>query len=144
MEPEILRRGKEFHQRVQSEWEGPAADGHIYPEHSILVGRVSAGAKRIRRGRLDLFIDEMGDFVSVIEIKSTDWDRVKPENRRKLMGSHRRQVWNYMEKYLDEDEANVCPGIIYPRSPETPGLKEEVEEYLNGWGLQVVWWYDDA
>jgi len=98
--------------------------------------------KHVRRGRLDLFVDELGGFVSVVEIKSTNWDRIDQKNRQRLLASHRRQVWDYIEKYLDQDKMDVCPGIIYPRAPETAGLRERVEEYLNGYGLQVVW-YDD-
>jgi hypothetical protein len=89
---------------------------------------------------LDLFVDEPGNYVSVVEIKATDWDRVK--NVVKLLGSHRRQAWKYIEKYLDVDHVEVCPGIIYPTAPSTPGLKDRVETYLNDHGLQVVW-YDD-
>ena len=88
------------------------------------------------------FVDEMNDFVSVVEIKSTDWDKVKERNRRKLVSSHRRQVLKYIEEFVDGENMDVCPGIIYPRSPSTPGLKEMIEHELNDYGLQVVW-YDD-
>ncbi len=89
---------------------------------------------------MDLLIDELGDFVSIVEIKGTDWDRVLPHNRKKLMAAHKRQVWRYIEKYVDIDETSVCAGIIYPRAPECFGLREEVEGYLNDYGLQVVWY----
>ena len=77
-----------------------------------------------------------------MEIKSTDWDRVKPANRRKLLGAHRRQIWKYIDKYVASPQLIVSPGIIYPRAPTTPGLKELVESVLNEAGLQVVWYYD--
>jgi len=89
-EPEALRRGKAFHKRVQSDWEKTAKDGKVNLEHTINIIKDSSGLKRIRRGRLDLFVNELGDFVSVVEIKSTDWDRIRPENRRRLLSSHRR------------------------------------------------------
>jgi len=137
-EPESLRAGKHFHKRVQSDWERTAKDGKVYPEHTIsLVPNRSAHKKH---ARLDIFVDDTGDFVSVIEIKSTDWDEVKPENRRKLLGSHKRQVWRYIERYVDLEKVDVCPGIIYKSPPSTPGLREDIEEYLNEWGLQVVWY----
>ena len=141
-EPEALRRGKAFHKRVQSDLEKTATNGKINLEHVIDLHKISPGLKRIRRGRLDLFVNELGDFVSVVEIKSTDWDSVRPKNRRRLLSSHRRQVWRYIEKYLDEERVDVCPGIIYPQVPRTPGLREEIEKYLNDYGLQVVW-YDE-
>ena len=142
MEPEILRRGKAFHKRVQEDWKETAKGGKINIEHSIPLSILRKKTNRARSGRLDIFVDEMGDFISVVEIKSTDWDKVKVRNRKKLLGSHRRQVWKYIEEYLDVIKVDVCPGIIYPTAPDTPGLKEMVEEYLNDYGLQVVW-YDD-
>jgi hypothetical protein len=91
---------------------------------------------------MDIFVHESGDYVTVVEIKATDWDRVLARNRRRLLGAHRRQVWRYIEKFIDGDHLNVCSGIIYPAAPVTAGLREEVETYLNDCGLQVVW-FDD-
>ncbi len=143
MEPEILRRGKAFHKRVQADWEKTAKGGKIKPEHTIPLSLLRKKANRPKSGRLDIFVDEMGDFISIVEIKSTDWDKVKAKNRKKLLGSHRRQVWKYIEEYLDVIKIDVCPGIIYPTAPDTSGLKEMVEAYLNDYGLQVVWYDDD-
>ena len=131
-----MRRGKEFHRRVQAAWK-VTADGKIHAEHTIPLGFGTSG-RRIRRGRLDLFVNEVGDYVTVVEIKATDWDRVK--HVVKLLGSHRRQVWKYIEKYLEVDRADVCPGIIYPTAPSTPGLVDRIETYLNEYGIQVVWY----
>ena len=142
-EPDILRRGKAFHKRVQDNWKRTAEGGNLTKEHTIELSQVSATPRLKRRGRLDLFVDELGDYVSVVEIKSTDWDKVKENNRKKLLGSHRRQVWKYIEEYLDVEKIDVCPGIIYPNSPTSPGLKEMIENYLNDYGLQVVWYDDD-
>jgi len=136
-EPEILRRGKAFHRRVQRDWEDAATDGAVRSEHSIKLGK---NPRRVKRGRLDLFVDDLGDFVSVVEIKSTDWDRVKPGNRRRLASSHRRQIWRYIETFLDRERVDVCAGVIYPSAPRTPGLRREIEELLNDYGLQVVWY----
>ena len=91
MEPEILRRGKEFHQQVQLNWKN-TAEGKIHLEHKIARSLNDPNTIRLRRGRINLFVDEIGDFVAVVEIKSTDWDKVKSTNRRKLMSSHQRQV----------------------------------------------------
>jgi len=141
LEPEILRRGKEFHRRVQSDWE-KTAEGKIHCEHRIACVLNDNSAKHVRRGRLDLFVDEIGDFVGVVEIKSTDWEQVKASNIRKLLSSHQRQVWRYVEKYVDDDGLDVCPGIIYPTAPRSPELKQEVERYFSDHCIQIVW-YDD-
>ena len=144
-EPENLRRGKEFHREVQRDWMENARDGNILPEETILLGLL--GRRRAAKGRIDILVDEItGDekkFVSVVEVKSTDWDRIKPENVTKNLGSHRRQVWKYIDKFIEVDKVDICPGIIYPDSPKTPGLRERIETYLNDYGIQVVWLRDD-
>jgi hypothetical protein len=58
------------------------------------------------------------------------------------LASHRRQVLRYVDKYLDDDRVSVCAGIIYPAPPTDPKVRVLVEEYLNGYALQVVW-YDE-
>ena len=137
-EPELLKAGKQFHKKVQNDWKHSAKDGTICPEHTISL--VPDKSIHKRHGRLDIFVDDVGDFISVIEIKSTDWDAVKHENRKKLLGSHRRQVWRYIDRYIDVEKVDVCPGIIYQSPPSAPGLREDIEKYLNDWGLQVVWY----
>ena len=142
MEPEILRKGKAFHKEVQKDWEKTAKDGKINIEHHIPLSILRKKTRSRKSDRMDIFVGELGDFISLVEIKSTDWDKVKEKNRKKLLGSHRRQVWKYIEEYADVKKIDVCPGIIYPKSPITPGLKELVENYLNDYGLQVVCYYD--
>lgn len=134
MEPEILARGKRFHRLVQDSWLDETNDGT--PRDEYTIPKSIAGAAR--RSRLDLLVDELGDFVSIVEIKSTDWDAVKPTNHKKLLGSHRRQLWRYIDQYVASG-INVSPGMIYPSAPSAPGLRELVEEYLNNWAIQVVW-----
>ena len=87
---------------------------------------------------MDVFVAELGGFVSVIEIKATDWDRIKPKNITKNLSAHRRQVWKYIEKYLSDVGVDVCGGIIYPSTPTSPSLKERIEEYLSAHGLQAL------
>lgn len=136
-------RGKRFHRRVQKDWED-TAEGAVTSEHTIELFRRLHSGRRVRAGRVDMFIDDLGDFVTVVEIKGTDWNRIQPKNRRRLMASHRRQIWRYIEKFVDGENISVCPGIIYPREPVTPGVRAEVEEYLNEYGLQVVWYEDQS
>jgi len=142
MEPIILSRGKAFHRRVQADWKSSVKDGHLNVEHSIFLTFPNQRLSHIRRGRLDLFVDELGSFVSIVEIKSTDWDRIKAANVSRLLDSHRRQVWKYILQYVDRQKIDVCPGIIYPTSPKISGRRELIEETLNEHGLQVVWYED--
>jgi hypothetical protein len=39
-------------------------------------------------------------------------------------------------------KTDVCAGVIYPKSPETEGLKERVEDYMGDYGIAVVWYAD--
>jgi hypothetical protein len=91
-----------------------------------------------------LFVDETSRFVTVVEIKNTDWNRIRSANRRRLLGRHQRQVWNYIEKFLDVDRMDVCAGIIYPHPPARQLVRDEIEQFLNDRGLQVVWFEDQA
>ena len=141
IEPEPLKRGKEFHRLVQKDWLN-TAEGNINTEHTIRLFDANKQISLNKKGRLDLFVDEMEDFVSVVEIKGADWDQIKPANIQKNLYRHRRQIWNYISKYHDGDKLDVAPGIIYPSEPKTEGLKERVENYLNDWGIQVVWHFD--
>jgi hypothetical protein len=137
-EPEILKRGKAFHREVQLNW-SETAQGEIYCERTIsLVPH--QGVQRIRRGRIDLFVDGFGRMVVVVEIKGTDWDRVK--NASALLSNHRRQIWKYIDNCVDSSGFDVCPGMIYPKAPRETGLKDKVESYLNKHGIQVVWYYE--
>ena len=138
MEPQILKRGKEFHKKVQIDWQNSAKNGDVFLEHTISLSYLKKVGKT---GRVDIFINDIADFVSVVEIKSTIWDEIKEKNYQKLLSSHRRQVWKYINKYIDVDHIDICPGIIYPVAPLTSGLKSKIENYLNDYGLQVVWYY---
>jgi hypothetical protein len=73
-EPERLRRGKEFHKKIQNEWL-ETAEGIILPEKTIT--KLSR-----RRGRMDIFVDHDSNenHVAIVEIKATDWDKMKEKN----------------------------------------------------------------
>ncbi len=137
-EPIALRRGKWFERIVKADWR-LGAEGDVLHEEAITLSLRAAKHGKKRRGRMDMFIDETSGYVTIVEIKATDWDRVKRVTR--LLGSHRRQVWKYIDEF-DVGRVNICPGLIYPTAPKQEGLKDRIEEYLNGWGLQVVWFYD--
>lgn len=88
MEPEALLRGKAFHRRVQREWAGEIENATVRSEHGILLGPIPETRTHERRGRIDIFVDLIDDFVSVVELKSTDWDRIGIPNRQRLLSAH--------------------------------------------------------
>ncbi len=85
MEPEILRRGKAFHKRVQGDWENTARGGKINIEYSIALSILHEKTNHKKIGQLDIFVDELSDFISIVEIKSTDWDKVREKKWKKLL-----------------------------------------------------------
>lgn len=131
-EPEILRRGKAFHKRVQAEWVATAKDGTPCPERTIW--RLNG-----RRGRVDLLIEELGDFVSVIEIKATDWDCMAEGNIARNVRRQIRQLWSYIDAELEIYGMQVCPGIIFPALPSDSRRLAMIESMFNDEGIQVVW-----
>ena len=132
-EPERLRRGKEFHRKIQKEWLG-TAQGIILPEK--VVQRLSG-----RRGRVDIFVGDDSDqnHVAVIEIKASDWNRMKPKSVRRNAMRQVRQIWSYIDSQVELDGKDVSPGIIFPNKPFDNERLEEIEKIFNDWGIQVVW-----
>ena len=76
-EPSQLWRGKAFHKLIQDEWRREA-EGHILPERHI----IKPGG---RKGRVDVFVndDDPDGTVAIVEVKATDWDKIKAENVRR-------------------------------------------------------------
>ncbi len=119
-EPKQLRRDKEFHYEVQRDWT-QNAQGNVEIEKTISLNLTATRLRRRRLGRLDIFLDEEGDYVAVVEIKATDWTRIPQRNAQRNLSAHRRQVWRYITKFLDRDHREVCAGIIYPSAPQRSG-----------------------
>jgi hypothetical protein len=116
-EPRRLAKRKLFHSKVRVEWVGVKGAA---PEVSITDPKK-------RRRRIDILVDEGEDWVAVVEIKGSSWDRMRPERVRPNALRHARQVWRYVEPFFDRIGKDVCPGIIYEKVPTTPGRLEEME-----------------
>jgi hypothetical protein len=130
-EPSILRRGKQFERIEKKSWRLDAKGGRLIFEKAV---KHPGG----RPGRIDILVDELEGFVSVVEIKATDWDRVKSHRVRLNLRRHARQVWRYIETYVEAD-TDVCAGIIYPKPPKDAALRSLIESFLNEEFIQVVW-----
>jgi len=131
-EPERLRRGKQFHRTIQQEWLRTTKDGQARPERSI---RKVNG----RNGRVDILVEELGDFVALVEIKATDWNRMAEGNVPRNARRHIRQLWTYIDAALELEGQQVCPGIIFPTRPRDPRRTDLIEKLFNDEGIQVVW-----
>ncbi len=78
-EPEQLKRGKQFQKIVQEDFEKNSKDGKVISGAFVSFN----GLKEIKQksGRMDIFIKELRDFVTIVEIKTTDWNKINPENK---------------------------------------------------------------
>ena len=132
-EPEQLRWGKRFHKLIQKEWLATAEGGRISPEKYL---------KKIngKRGRVDILVEELADgMVSVVEVKGTNWDRIKSQNLLRNIRGQINQVWDYVDSQLDIYGREVCPGVIFPKMPKTAKRLLLIEKMFNDSGIQVVW-----
>lgn len=140
-EPRRLAKGKIFQRLVQEDFEANSKDGRVRREQRVAFDKL----KRVKQksGRMDILITELGDFVTILEIKATDWDRIKPKNVKKNLYRHQSQLFNYVDKYVEIDKLDVCLGIIYPRPPRRKGLREFIEKRLEESYCVPAYWYDD-
>ena len=139
-EPSQLRRGKAFHKLIQAEWQ-KEAEGDISSERQVTKPNG-------RKGRVDVFVndDDPKSSVAIVEVKSTDWDRIKAENVRRNVRRQILQIWSYIEsqiiggEYVVGGEGKaVCPGIIFPRRPQDRQRMKLIEELFLEEGIPVVW-----
>jgi len=101
-----------------------------------------------RRGRVDVFVsdDDPKGSVAIVEIKATDWDRIKDCNIRRNVRRQINQIWSYIEsqiikgQYVPGGEGkDVCPGVIFPRRPKDKERMNRIEAMFIEEGISVVW-----
>ena len=136
-QPKSLQRGKKFELLVKSDFGGQNRSKDVHFEATIPFD-YKKDFKR-KSGRADILITGTEDFVTVLEIKVTDWDKIKPKNVKKNLWRHQRQLFSYIDKFLDFDKMDVCPGIIYPEPPRDVRLRNLVESYLENYGVPAYW-----
>jgi hypothetical protein len=175
-EPDILRLGKAFGEVVAAEYTrglleaGPPEEvaergsGRVrWTRECCQWVRTDLGTAPEHPGRTDIRLelhdDESGlPAVVVVEVKNTDWSKQTPKNVRRNLNRHARQVWRYLEPWVDRVDAGevawVQGALVYPERPE-PARATLIETILgegeapegddprgHGWGLTVLWWTD--
>ena len=138
-EPKQFIRGKKFQKIVQDDFKKNSKDGLVKPEAVIKF----EGLQKIKKksGRADILITELGDdLVTILEIKATIWDKIKPKNVKKNLWSHSNQLLKYVEKFIEIDKVDVSLGIIYPYPPKKDGLRNVIESYLEHYGTPAYWY----
>ncbi len=127
---------------VQADYATNTNGGRVISEQHVSFGQL----KQIRQksGRMDLFIfDEADDYVTIIEIKATDWDRIKDKNIKRNLWRHSRQLYRYIDKFMKIDGKDVCLAIVYPEPPKKDGLKELIENSAIEQYSFPVYWYSE-
>jgi len=137
VEPKRLKNGKDFEKIVFNDFFNHSKDGDVKSNETIYLK--SLNSTRVKRGRPDILITELSDFVTIFEIKATNWDLIKRSNIKKNLWRHQRQLFKYVDKFMEEDEINVCLGIIYPHPPMDNDLRDTIETYLEGYGTPAYW-----
>jgi hypothetical protein len=124
-----VQRGRKFEEWERSQWNSELNSAAEFEAPTSWKGK---------RGRVDikLKLEEDGNVV-IVEIKATQWDKIKEERVRPTALRHANQIWRYIDAHLKP--LDVTPAIVYPSPPKITGRMELIEEILNERGIQVVW-----
>ncbi len=101
-EPAQLSRGKRFQKIVQTDFIGNTKDGTAHAEARLDLSVLT----NVRRafGRADIFIAEDGDdYVTILEIKATDWDITTTLATRCNSASAMRLMWSFRSVRMTGD-----------------------------------------
>jgi hypothetical protein len=125
-----IRRGRRFEAEEKAGW------GHIAQKHIAFEASTSSGGKG---GRIDIKIDENLGYIALVEVKATDWNKLRHHRIRPTAQRHARQVWRYAEDFVDSRGKDVCPAVVYEYEPKDSHIRAEVEQIFNDRMIQVVW-----
>lgn len=140
-EPLQLKRGKAFQKIVQNDYQ-ENSKGQVKIEEHVSFAEMQ-GIKQLR-GRMDIVVhDDKSGYIMIMEIKATDWDKIKTKNIKRNLYRHSRQLYNYVDKFLDVDDLSVGIAVLYPKPPVTKGLKEKIEQLAMDCYCFPVYWYNE-
>ena len=77
-------------------------------------------------------------FVSVAEIKNTDWDRMTERAVKRNVRRQGKQIWDYIDSQLAE-KREVCTGVIFGHMPKDAERMKLIEAMFEEEGIPVVW-----
>jgi hypothetical protein len=127
-----IRRGRVFEVQEKAEWRFMPSARRWY-EHTIpLIDSHHA------RGRVDVLMQEYDGSLTLIEVKATNWDRMRDYRVRPNVQRHARQVWSYILSFWERG-IDVCPALVYPRAPASFNRRLRIENLLGDRWVQVVW-----
>ena len=111
MAVERLAKGRAFHDTVQSAFLTDLANATGFKERGW---RLAAGG----RGRVDLAVvtDDHEKMLIIIEIKGTDWDKIRADRVKRNVQRHIRQLLALLDPELDVQGAlNALRALLAPR-----------------------------
>ena len=124
-----ISRGRRFEKWERSQWTSELNSSAKFEAPTEWQGK---------HGRIDIRLDLMDDGqIVIVEIKATNWDKIKETRVRANALRHANQIWRYINAHLTP--ADVIPAIVYPAPPKSTKRREQLEEILNERGIQVVW-----
>jgi hypothetical protein len=139
---ERLAKGRAFHDAVQSAFLTGLANATGFRER---CWRLTAGG----RGRVDLAVvtDDREKMLIIIEIKGTDWDKIRPDRVKRNVQRHIRQLLAYLDTAIGELEAGQWEGIagalLYPSRPTSAESLACIEAAAAEQAIMVTW-YDEV
>ncbi len=141
-EPAQLCRGKQFQMIVQADYAKNSLGGIIGIEESVKFDQLPEVKQK--SGRMDIIVHDIDeDYVMIMEIKATDWDKIKPKNIKRNLYRHSKQLYNYIDKFLQVDDKTVGLAMIYPEPPKKEGLRDQIEVWAMDLYSFPVYWYSE-
>jgi hypothetical protein len=137
-----LATGRAFHNMVQSAFLTDLTDATGFKERSW---RFAAGG----RGRVDLAVvtNDREKMLIIIEIKGTDWDKIRADRVRRNVQRHIRQLLAYLDTAISELEAGQWEGVagalLYPSRPASPQTLACIQAAADQQAIMLTW-YDEA
>ncbi len=130
-EPKRLRRGKEFHKKIQADWIN-TAEGQVLIEKAV-------NKQTGRKGRIDIFVSDTVDkMVALAEVKDSDWNKMTDSAVRRNVKRQIKQIWDYIDSQLVRQK-DVSPGVIFPERPKDKTRMRLIEDMFEEEGIPVVW-----
>ncbi len=142
MTVERLAKGRAFHATVQTAFLTDLAHATGFRERGW---RLMAG----RRGRVDLaaVTDDREKMLIIIEIKGTDWDKIRSDRVKRNVQRHIRQLLAYLDTAIGELEAGQWEGVagalLYPSRPASAKSLACIEAAAAEQAITVTW-YDQS
>ena len=139
---ERLAKGRAFHATVQTAFLTDLVDATGFRERGW---RLMTGG----RGRVDLAVvtDDREKMLIIIEIKGTDWDKIRADRVKRNVQRHIRQLLAYLDTAIGELEVGQWEGVagalLYPSRPASAESLACIEEAAAEQAIMVTW-YDEV